>query len=127
MARVDNAVRGQSIELPRDDALADWTYASDAAQAAWLALSKPRLSYDLYNVVSQRSPVGEFTRVLRKLLPDADIRTSAGETPGHAHSPMNNERLVKDLGFAPVYSLERGVRDYIERIRAYDQYCSRNS
>lgn len=74
MARVDDAVRGQAIELPRDDALADWTYAADAAQAAWLALTKPSLSYPLYNVSAERSPVGNFTRVLRKQLPGADPR-----------------------------------------------------
>lgn len=127
MARVDDAVRGHAIELPRDDALADWTYAADAARAAWLALTKPSLSYSLYNVAAERGPVGEFTRVLRKLLPEADIRTSETEMPGNAHAPMCNARLVKDLGFAPAYSLERGVADYIERVRAYDRYHQQNS
>lgn len=122
MARVDNAVRGQPIEMPRDDALADWTYAGDAAQAAWLALTAPRLSYGLYNVQATRGPVGAFTQALRKLLPKADIRTSAREQPGNAHAPMSNARLVEDLHFVPAYSFEQGLADYIERVRANDRY-----
>jgi UDP-glucose 4-epimerase len=122
MARVEDAVRGRPVELPRDDALADWTYAADAAQAAWRALTQPRLTHRLYNVCSERAAVGEFTRALRKLLPGADIRTSPTEMPGNAYAPMSNERLVKDLGFAPAYTLEGGVRDYIERIRTHDAY-----
>ena len=122
MARVDAAVRGQPIEMPRDDALADWTYAGDAAQAAWLALTARSHSHQLYNVQAERGPVGDFTRALRKLLPDADIRTSATEMPGHAHSPMSNARLVEDLGFAPAYSFERGLADYIAHVRANDRY-----
>lgn len=122
MARVDDAVRGLPIEMPRDDAVADWTYAGDAAQAAWRALTKPSLSHSLYNVASNRGPVGNYTAALRKLLPGAVIRTSEAELPGNAHAPMRNNRLVEDLGFAPAYDLEAGVTDYIERIRAYDQY-----
>ena len=122
MARVDAAVRGQPIEMPRDDALADWTYAGDAAQAAWLALTAQSHAHHLYNVQAERGPVGGYTQALRKLLPEADIRTSATEMPGHAHAPMCNARLVSDLGFAPAYSFEQGLADYIERVRANDRY-----
>ena len=55
--------------MPRDDAMADWTYAADAAQAAWLALNAPELPHRLYNVGAERRPVGEFTRAMRKLHP----------------------------------------------------------
>src|SRR5262249_5082653 len=34
MARVEDAVRGKPITMPRDDSVADWTYAADAAQAS---------------------------------------------------------------------------------------------
>ncbi|MET0241629.1 MAG: NAD(P)-dependent oxidoreductase [Sphingobium sp.] len=122
MARLDDAVRGHAIEMPRGDALADWTYAGDAAQAVWLALTKPDIAHSLYNVASERSPVGDFTRILRDLLPGIDIAESQTELPNNAHAPMSNARLLGDLGFKPAYSLEDGVRDYIERVRAYDRY-----
>lgn len=126
MARVDDAVRGAAIEMPRDDAMADWTYAGDAAQAAWLALTTPKLGHRLYNVQAERGPVGAYTKALRKLLPEAVIRSSETEMPGNAHAPMDNSRLVENLGFAPSYTLESGLADYIERIRAYDRYHRQN-
>ena len=126
MARVDDAVRGLPIEMPRDDAVADWTYAGDAAQAAWLALTAPSHAHHLYNVQAERGPVGFYTDALRKLLPAAEIRTSETEMPGNAHAPMNNALLVEDLGFSPAFSIEQGVEDYIQRIRAYDRYHQQN-
>lgn len=121
MARLEDAVRGRSIEMPRGDALADWTYAADAAQAAWLALSAERLSHHLYNVGAERRPVGEFTQAMRELLPEAAI-TETDENPGNPHAPLDASRLRNDLGFAPKFTLRTGLQDYIERIRAYDRY-----
>jgi UDP-glucose 4-epimerase len=122
LARVEDAARGKPIELPRDDAVVDWTYAADSAQAAWLALTHAQLPHHLYNVRSERRPVGDFTRALRELLPDAEIKTSGTELPGHAHPSMDNSRLRNDLGFAPKYPIEAGLRDYVNRIHAYDRY-----
>jgi UDP-glucose 4-epimerase len=122
MARVEDAVRGKPIDLPRDDAVVDWTYAGDSAQAAWLALTTERLPHHLYNVRSERRPIGHFARTLRQLLPDADIRTDQTVQPGHSHPSMDNSRLINDLGFQPRYTLETGLRDYVDRVRAYDRY-----
>jgi nucleoside-diphosphate-sugar epimerase len=122
MARVENAARGEAIAMPRDDTLADWTYAADAAQAAWLALTAEQPAYDLYNVGGDRLPVGRFTAALREVLPEADIRVDDSETPGNPHPPMANSRLVEDLGFRPRYDFRRGIEDYVARIRAFDAY-----
>jgi UDP-glucose 4-epimerase len=123
MARVEHAVRGKPIELPRENAVVDWTYAGDSAQAAWLALTIEQLPHHLYNVRSERRPIGDFARALRRLLPDADIRTDQTEQPGHSHPSMDNSRLISDLGFQPRYSLEAGLDDYVNRVRAYDRYA----
>lgn len=126
MARVEDAARGLPITMPRDDAMADWTYAADAAQAGWLALSAGHLPHHLYNVGAERRPVGDYTQALRELLPDAEISVSPTETPGNAHLPMDATRLREDLGFAPKYSLKTGVADYIRCIRAYDSYAEKH-
>jgi len=123
MARVEEALRGGAIEMPRDDAMADWTYAEDAAQAVWLALTTDQLPYHLYNVSSERRCVGDFTRAMRELLPEAAIGVSPAE-PGNPHPAMDNTRL-KALGFVPGHTLKSGLQDYIERIRAYDRYSSK--
>lgn len=127
MARVEQAVRGQAVAMPRDDAIADWTYAGDAAQAAWRALNAEHLPRHLYNVSGELRCVGDYTRAMRDLLPDAEITTSENESPGNPHAPMDNSRLRQDLGFAPKYSLRSGLEDYIQRIRAYDRYVQANA
>jgi nucleoside-diphosphate-sugar epimerase len=123
MARVEDAVRGWPITMPRADVMADWTYAGDAAKAAWLALMADRLPHHLYNVGSERQPVGAFTQVMRELLPDAQIAVSATETAGNPHAPMDTARLRTCLGYAPSYTLRSGLEDYIERIRTFDRYA----
>lgn len=123
MARVENAARGEAIAMPRGDAVADFTYAADAAQAAWLTLHAERLSHRIYNVGAERLPVGEYTAALRKLLPQAEITVSPDETPGHPHPPLDARRLREELGFAPRYSLEAGLADYLERIGEAEAYA----
>lgn len=120
MARVEQALRGQPIEMPGDGAMADWTYAADAAQAAWLALTAEHLPHHLYNVCAERRPIGDYTQALRELLPAARITTSQAQSPGRAHRPMDGARLKQDLGFRPKYTLRSGLEDYIRRSRAYD-------
>lgn len=125
MARIEQAVRGEPVTMPRGDALADFTYAADAALAAWLALEAPAPSWRLYNVSSARLPIADLTRAMRTVLPGADIRTDEKEDPGNAHVPMANARLVEDLGFSPAYDLEAGLADYVERIRAADTFSGK--
>lgn len=116
MARVENAAVGKPITMPADDALADWTYADDAAQAGWLALTADRLAHHLYNVGSERRPVGEYTQAMRELLPDAQITVSPDEPLGNPHAPLDSTRLREDLGFTPKFTLKAGLADYLARI-----------
>src|ERR1700712_1064335 len=120
MARIEDAARGRAIIMPAGESIADFTYAADAAKAAWLALTKERPSHRLYNVSSQRLPIGEFTQAMRTLLPDAEIVRRPDESPGHPHTPMDNSRLVNDLGFVPTFDIANGLADYVERVRIAD-------
>lgn len=124
MARVEDAARGKDVVMPTDDAEADWLYAGDAARAAWLALTAAKLSHRVYNVGSERRPVGDFTNALRRALPGVTITSSAEELPGHAHAAMDFSRLRHDLGFRPRYDFDEGIGDYIRRVRAHDSYVT---
>lgn len=127
MARVELAARGEPITMPSDSALADWTYAADAARAAWLALTAEHLHHRLYNVGTERRPVGEFTQAMRKLLPRAGIATSDEEPIDNPHPPLDSSRLRTDLGFAPKFSFEAGLADYLERIEVSASFKRRSS
>ena len=122
MARVEDAWAGKPVVMPGDKHLADFTYAGDAAQAAWLALTSSGPSFALYNVSSLRCPIGDLTRAMRAALPDAQITVSESETAGNPHPPLDNRRLVEDLGFKPRFDLESGIRDYIVRLQVARDY-----
>lgn len=126
MAKVEDAVDGNIIEMPRDDIMSDWTYAADAAQAAWLALHTDHLPYHLYNVCSERQCVGDFTKILRELLPESVISISKTKLANNPHPPMDNRRL-REIGFTPRYTLKSGLEDYIKRILAYKEYSQKYS
>lgn len=119
MARVEDAVRGAPIVMPRPDAMADFTYAADAAQAAWLALTAEELPHRLYNVAAERHAVGEYTQALRELMPEADITVSDSEVPS-GPPPLDTSRIRQDLGVELRFSLKAGLADYIARCRDYD-------
>jgi UDP-glucose 4-epimerase len=121
MARVEAAVRGQAITMPGDDQVVDWTYAADAAQAGWLALTAENPPHRLYNVQGEQRRIGDFTASLREQLPDVEITVDDTELPGTAHRFLDGARLRTDLGFTPKYPLESGVPDYVGRVRDYIQ------
>lgn len=125
MARAEHAVRGQPIVMPNDAQIVDWTYAADAADAAWLALMADNPSHRLYNVAGERRPIGDFTRKLRELLPEATITTDHNEHATSEHRFMDSSRLRDDLGFKPRYTVETGLEDYIERLREYNALVDR--
>src|ERR1700712_1036350 len=89
MARLEQLARGEDVEMPNDEVTADFTYAGDAAQAAWLALTAPNLPHQLYNVCSAHGPVGEFRRAMQDLYPDREVVEIASERPTRAHLPMD--------------------------------------
>jgi UDP-glucose 4-epimerase len=119
MARVEAAVRGEPITMPRDDQVVDWTYAGDASAVAWLALTTKEPKHRLYNVPTERRRVGDYTNKLRELLPDAAIEINAEELPGKGHRFLDSSRFVAEFAFAPRYTLETGLEDYVERTRDY--------
>jgi UDP-glucose 4-epimerase len=96
-----------------DDA-ADWCYVKDCGRAIALLATTPRLAHRIYNVgsgVATRN--GEFAAIARRLVPNAplgDYAVSADPAPARA---LDIARLAADTGFAPRFSAEAGLADYI--------------
>lgn len=110
------ALRGRPVVMPPDEQLSDWMYVADAVEVIRLALHARDLEYRVINVASECRPVGEVTRFLRELLPSADIRV--GREPVVMPSLMSTDRLWRELGFTPKYSVEEGLVEYLEAVRS---------
>jgi nucleoside-diphosphate-sugar epimerase len=115
MAYPELALRGEPVTMPPDDQIMDVLYAADAAHAWWLALAADRLEHYIFNLRAEQRPVGDMTRHLRTLLPDAAIEVSPAPVP--FTQLMDNTRLVSELGFAPRYTLETGLEAYLDQAR----------
>lgn len=112
-ANAELAVLGQPVTMPPADIVDDYIHASDTAQACWLALSAPKPKHAVFNVSGEHRPTGDYTRILRELVPGAQITVS--ET-GRVPTLLDNTRIREELGFAPKYTLETGLEAYVKQV-----------
>jgi UDP-glucose 4-epimerase len=116
MAAPELAALGRPVTLPPDDQLADFLYVADTAEAFCCALLADTVPHPVYNLRAEQRPVGDMTAHLRRLLPEAQIEIADG--PTQELQLMDNTRLIEDLGFAPRYTLEAGIEQYLEQVQA---------
>jgi UDP-glucose 4-epimerase len=113
-ANIELAVGGVPMVDPKTDAVADFCYGFDAAEAVWLALSTERPSHCVYNVTGEDRRISDFMSCVRRLLPNAPVDEEAERT-GMLHPLLSTERIRADLGFVPRYTMESGLDDYLNR------------
>ncbi|MBU6267409.1 MAG: NAD(P)-dependent oxidoreductase [Sphingomonadales bacterium] len=113
-ANAELAVMGQAVRMPPPDEIDDFIHAADSAQAFWLALNADKVPSAVYNVAGEHRPIGDYTRILRELVPGAAIT----EAPMPRNPTLlDSTRIREELGFAPKWSLEDGLRAYVEQVR----------
>jgi nucleoside-diphosphate-sugar epimerase len=115
MAAPEQAVLGRPVTMPPDAQLCDFVHVHDTAEAFWCALEAPRVPHHVYNLRAEQRPVGAITAAIRRLVPEAQITVSR-ESIGELQL-MNNDLLVEELGFAPRYTIETGVQQYVNEVR----------
>ncbi len=116
MVLPERAALGEPITMPKGDTPTDWMYGADAAEAWYLALTVKDPAHRVFNVRSERRTVGDVTRFLRRILPDARIDEETDPMAAPLQL-MSNKRLVEDLGFKAKWTMETGMVDYLSRIR----------
>ncbi|HKV55719.1 MAG TPA: NAD(P)-dependent oxidoreductase [Candidatus Binataceae bacterium] len=109
------AALGKAVQMPPDDTESDWIYAADAADAWYRAMNTAEPSRRVYNLAAERRRMADVTAHLRKLLPEAQISVSDKRVPTVPNMKCDNIR--KDLGFAPRYSMEAGLTEYLNVVR----------
>ena len=115
MAYPELALRGVAVTMPPDAQMMDVLAAADTAEACWAALRAERFEHHVFNLRAEQRPVGDMTRHLRTLLPHAEIAVSDAPVP--FTQLMDNTRIVSELGFAPRFTLETALEDYLEQVR----------
>jgi nucleoside-diphosphate-sugar epimerase len=117
------AVLGQKPRVLKPDSK-DWVYSRDIAKSLSAMLTAGKFGHDVYNLSSGFIWSGDaWCGKLKEAYPgfdytvvddpaEADI-TDFGELD---RNPMNIDRLENDIGYTPVYDLERSFEDYMSWI-----------
>ncbi|XVH31411.1 NAD-dependent epimerase/dehydratase family protein [Haloferacaceae archaeon DSL9] len=115
---IEKPALGESFSVDYGDQVIDWQYVKDIAQSFRLAATTPdeALTRRIYNVRGEVATIREAAETVREIMPEADLTVSdEGELPWTQRLDMAAIRT--DMGYDPEYSLERGVREYINVLR----------
>ncbi|MFP4268757.1 MAG: NAD-dependent epimerase/dehydratase family protein [Spirochaetaceae bacterium] len=123
------AVLGEHANVLTPDSK-DWVYSRDIAKSLFAMLSKEKLAYDVYNLSSGYIWSGkQWCDKLKEAFPkfdytivddpaQADIR-DFGERD---RNPMKIERLKNDIGYQPIYDLDKSFEDYMQWIKGVSDF-----
>jgi UDP-glucose 4-epimerase len=123
---VDAAVQGRPLHLEAGaDFAVDHTHVDDTVQGILLALDKAEHPFDAYNIGSGEAPtLREMVEIVKELVPGADLRVGPGpyrHAGGIAVVPkgaLDISRARSVLGYAPRFTLRKGLEDYVRAARA---------
>ncbi len=99
----------------------DHCYIKDAARGIALLQTVDKLNHRLYNVSSGRATTNQdVVNAIKRVFPNFEIELPAGHMPGLPETLwyFDITRLREDTGFEPEFSLESGIADYINWLRA---------
>jgi UDP-glucose 4-epimerase len=121
---IENALAGLPVHLPQGrDQQADMIYVDDVAEGIVLATLADELKHTEYNISTGvgRTMV-DFADAVKAIIPGAQIEIGPGLDFFEYGSPggyylMDPSRARKDLGFEARFSLEEGVRAYVDTMK----------
>lgn len=94
-------------------------YNRDAAELLTRALTVQRPEHDIFNIPVERDYTdAEVLEVMRRVCPEAEVWIDPIPDYIPRVPVVDGSRARRELGFAPRYSLEDGVREMVELYRA---------
>jgi UDP-glucuronate 4-epimerase len=114
-------MRGEAVAEPAGrDHPCDFTCVVDLAEALVAMAAAPSLPAAVYNVTGGRLRTrGDLAQVVRGLVPGARIDLGAGTDPArHLRGACVIERVRRDVGWSPRFTLEAGMADWKRRLDA---------
>lgn len=117
------ALRGEVVRVPGPPALGrDTVYVADVASGIAAVLLAPRLRHNVYNVGWGRNTTSEEAlAALGRLVPDLRVEFEPDRSwpwSSTVRGPLRVDRLRDDLGWAPRWDLDSGLRAYLDWLRS---------
>jgi UDP-glucose 4-epimerase len=124
---IESALAGKPVHLPQGrEQKADMIYVDDVAEGIVRATLADRLAHAEYNISTGRGEtMVDFADAVKAIIPNAEIEIGPGldffgyGAPG-GYYLMDPTRAREDLGFVARFSLEEGVRAYVDTMKRLD-------
>ncbi|MBR9700128.1 NAD-dependent epimerase/dehydratase family protein [Candidatus Woesearchaeota archaeon] len=119
---VENAIKGKPLVLhDGGSSKLDFSYIEDVAKGFFLALKSPKAINQTFNITKgEGRSLKELAEIIKELVPNTQIiskpRTKAEKSP--ERGALDISKAKKLLGYAPKYSLEEGMKKYVEYVKS---------
>ena len=114
---VERAFQGRDYQAPPANQMFNWTYVEDVARVFRTALNAPKPKVRIFNVSGDAKTAGDSADYVRKtLVPGAKI--TFGTDPVRRIPILSSALIKAELGWAPIYSMEQGMQEYLARLKA---------
>lgn len=120
---IEEPFYGRPFTLPKGgDERNDFIYNKDSALGVYLACVTERLEHYVFNIGSGVGvTLKDFARVIRQHIPSAQLSIGDGlgffAYPHPMYAVFDISRAQKELGYAPHFTLETAIADYLETLR----------
>lgn len=121
---IESAMLGKPLTVTQDvDRMNDMIYNRDVGNGFILACFAGNLVSRIFHLGTGRGvSLRNLIEIVRDIFAGARIEIGSGPaSPSESnHCVFNIDRAQKELGYAPQYDLEAGIRDYVETMRRLD-------
>ena len=112
---IEAAAFGEPYAVPFGDDIVDWQFVEDVSAAVCLALRAPAPKTRNFTVKGDYRTVREGVEYIQTLVPEAQLELEGGLFG--IQWEYDASALERELGFAPQYTMERGIERTLERFR----------
>ena len=114
-----SGLKGETAKIPEEQTMAfEYIYCKDIGRAIDLATTVPMPEQNIFNIGEGRvTQFQEIVSIVKKLLPKCSVEIVPGSPPVSRTQHLDIGRAKKYLGWEPQYSMEQGLKDYIEDLK----------
>ena len=116
---LENALSGKPLIL-HDEGMGkvDFTYIKDLATGFALAATSPNAKNETFNITrGEGRTMRELSDILKKLMPTVTMIERPSEEVRPKRGALEISKAKKLLGYAPQYSLEKGMEEYLNYVK----------
>ncbi len=120
---VVNSVRGKPIRIVADNTKQQMLYLKDLANAVILASICEKPKHKIFNIgTDEYFSIKEIADLIKTFIPSAHIDiVASNETTLPEVRGLDYQRAQEELNYKPQYTMESGLKDYIEWVKSNPQ------